>query len=70
MVIEKREDYPSEWATFTAISKLLGMSPETLRTWFRKTQVDTGARPGDENHGKSPESIIEIPHPVRAVVGH
>jgi len=46
MVIEKREDYPSEWATFTAISKLLGMSPETLRTWFRKTQVDTGARPG------------------------
>jgi hypothetical protein len=25
---------------------------------------------GDENHGNSPESIIEIPHPVRAVVGH
>ena len=24
----------------------------------------------DENHGNSPWSIIEIPHPVRAAVGH
>jgi len=46
MAIENRSDYPSEWATFTAVSKLFGMSPETLRTWVRKTQVDTGSRPG------------------------
>ncbi len=24
----------------------------------------------DENHGNSPESITEIPHPLRAAVGH
>jgi transposase len=46
MAIEKREDYPSEWATLSAVSKLFGMSPETLRTWVRRTQVDTGTRPG------------------------
>ncbi|MGH3732946.1 MAG: transposase [Acidimicrobiales bacterium] len=46
MVMNNRQDYPSEWAAFTAISKLFGMSPETLRTWVRKTQVDTGSRPG------------------------
>jgi len=46
MVIERREDYKSEWATVTAISKLLGMSPETLRGWVRRTQVDQGTRPG------------------------
>jgi transposase len=46
MVIENRQDYPSEWATFTAVSKLFGMFAETLRTWVRKTQVDTGSRPG------------------------
>jgi transposase len=46
MAIEKRADYPSEWATFSAIAKLLGMSPETLRTWVRRAQVDTGTRPG------------------------
>jgi quinol monooxygenase YgiN len=27
-------------------------------------------RSGDENHGNSPESITEIPHLLRAVVGH
>jgi len=32
MVIDSRPDYPSEWAAFTAISKLFGMSAETLRT--------------------------------------
>ena len=46
MVSDKREDYPSEWATFTAVSKLLGMTPETLRTWFRKAQIEGGALPG------------------------
>ena len=46
MVSDKREDYPSEWATFTAIAKLLGMTPETLRTWVRKARVEGGARPG------------------------
>ena len=44
--MDNRPDYPSEWAAFTAISKLFGMLPETLRTWVRKTQVDTGSRPG------------------------
>jgi transposase len=46
MVIDKREDYSSEWAALTAISNLFGMSPETLRNWLRRTQVDTGSRPG------------------------
>jgi transposase len=46
MAIEKRSDYPSEWATFSAVAKLLGMSPETLRTWVRRAQVDTGSRAG------------------------
>ena len=46
MVIDNRSDYPSEWAALTGISKLFGMSAETLRTWVRRTQVDTGSRPG------------------------
>ena len=46
MAIEKRSDYPSEWATFTASAKLFGMSPETLRTWVRRDQVDHGIRAG------------------------
>ncbi len=46
MVKDNRADYPSEWAAFTAISNLFGMSPETLRTWVRRTQIDAGSRLG------------------------
>ena len=46
MVIDNREDYLSEWAALTGISKLFGISPETLRTSVRRTQVDTGSRTG------------------------
>jgi transposase len=46
MMLERREDYKSEWAAFVGISKLFGMSPETLRSWVRKAQVDEGSRPG------------------------
>jgi len=46
MVNDNRSDYKSEWAAFTAISKLFGMSPETLRAWVRRSQIDLGARAG------------------------
>ena len=59
MVSDKREDYPSEWATFTAISKLLGMSPETLRTWVRKAQVDGGSRPGLSSDERARLKLLE-----------
>jgi transposase-like protein len=32
MVQDNRSDYKSEWAAFTAISKLFGISPETLES--------------------------------------
>ena len=46
MVIDNREDDLSERAALTGISKPFGISLETLRTWVRRTQVDTRSRPG------------------------
>src|SRR5258707_6759612 len=46
LVLEHRDDYPSEWAAITAVSKRLGMNAETLRNWIRQQQVDTGDRDG------------------------
>src|SRR5664280_1551995 len=46
MLIEHRAEYPSEWAAMTAISAKLGMTPETLRIWVRRTEIDDGKRPG------------------------
>jgi transposase len=46
MLVEHRGEYPSEWAAMTAISAKLGMTPETLRIWVRRTEIDDGKRPG------------------------
>src|SRR5947208_1102198 len=46
MVVEHRDEYPTEWAALASISSKLGMTPETLRKWLRRDQVDSGGRPG------------------------
>jgi transposase len=46
MVIEHAEEYPSEWAAMCSVASKLGMTPETLRKWVRREQIDGGIRPG------------------------
>lgn len=47
MVAEIRPDYPSQWAAICEVSSKLGIgTPETLRTWIRRCEVDSGNRPG------------------------
>jgi transposase len=40
LVLEHRDDYPSEWAAITAVSKRLGMNAETLRNWIRQQTIE------------------------------
>lgn len=47
MVAELRPQYESEYATMTAVANKLGITtPETVRKWVRRAQVDAGQRPG------------------------
>jgi transposase len=46
MVFEHEAEHPSQWAAITSIASKFGMTPETLRTWVRRAEVDAGARPG------------------------
>ena len=56
MVLESRADYPSEYEAIRSIATKLGItSPESLRKWVRRAEVDAGARPG-----KSTDEIAEI----------
>jgi transposase len=47
MVREHRGEYGSEWAALVSIAQKLGIAtPETLRKWVRRAEVDAGQRPG------------------------
>ena len=46
MLNEHRAEYESEWAAVCSIAEKIGCSPETLRTWVRRVQIDQGERPG------------------------
>jgi transposase len=46
MLAEHRHEYPSEWAAMTSIASKFGMTPETLRSWVRRSEIDRGVRLG------------------------
>ena len=47
MVAEVRPNYESEFAAITAVASKLGIgTPETLRKWVRRAQIDAGAAAG------------------------
>ncbi|MEX2292243.1 MAG: IS3 family transposase [Acidimicrobiales bacterium] len=46
MVFEQQTDHRSQWSAIRSVSAKFGMSPETLRHWVRRAEVDAGERPG------------------------
>jgi transposase len=46
MVFEHQDEYDSQWAAITSVATKLGMTPETLRKWVRRAEIDEGQRPG------------------------
>jgi transposase len=46
LVREHRAEHPSEWAAIQSVAAKLGMTPETLRIWVRRDEVDRHQRPG------------------------
>ena len=47
LVVESKGEYPSEFEAIRSIAAKLGIgSPETLRKWVRRAEIDGGQRPG------------------------
>lgn len=43
---EREHEHASQWAAIVSIAGKIGCSPETLRKWVRREEIDTGRRGG------------------------
>ena len=46
LVLEHQHEHESQWAAMISVAGKIGCSPETLRSWVRRVEVDEGRRPG------------------------
>ena len=63
MVLEHRGEYESEWAAISSVAAKIGSTAETLRSWVRQHQRDTGQREGVTTAEK--ERIKQLEREVR-----
>ena len=46
MVHEQESCHSSRWATIVSIAEKIGCTPETLRKWVQRSEIDSGDRAG------------------------
>ena len=46
MVLEHLPEHGSQWEAIRSIAGKIGCSPEALRIWLRRFEIDSGRRPG------------------------
>ncbi|MFD1507035.1 transposase [Georgenia yuyongxinii] len=68
MVLDHQSDYASQYAAIKAVAAKLDIGAESLRLWVRKSEVDTGKRPGvtSEEYARVKELEREVKELRRA----
>ena len=46
MVLEHEDDYSSRWQAICSVAAKIGCSPDSLKDWIRRFEVDQGQRDG------------------------
>ena len=46
MVLESERDYPSQWQAIQSVASKIGCSPDSLKAWLKRVQIDAGEVPG------------------------
>ncbi len=46
LVYEHEKEHTSQWAAITSIASKMGCSAQTLSSWIKRREVDTGRRGG------------------------
>ena len=59
MVLDHQADHPSQWAAIVSIAMKIGCTAETLRKWVRRSERDTGERPGPTSEERERLKALE-----------
>ena len=46
MLLERQDEYPSQWQAICSIAAKIGCTGETLRSWLHQAERDQGVRAG------------------------
>lgn len=46
LVLTSERDHKSRWAAIKSVAAKIGCTPETLRSWIGRMEVDSGVKPG------------------------
>ena len=46
MVLDHEGEHASRWAAVVSIAGKIGCTPQTLNEWVKRTEVDSGRKPG------------------------
>ena len=59
MVFEHEHEYSSQWAALGSIAGKIGCTPETLRSWVRQAEIDSGRRGGQSTDERQRMKALE-----------
>jgi len=45
LVLTSEHEHPSRWSTIVSVASKIGCTPETLRKWINRMEVDSGIKP-------------------------
>lgn len=46
LVLQTEHEHNSRWSTIKSIAAKIGCTPETLRSWVNRLEIDQGTKPG------------------------
>jgi transposase-like protein len=59
MLFEHEKDYESRWAALVSIASKIGCTAETLRSWVKQIEIDTGRRDGMSSDDRTRLKALE-----------
>ena len=68
LVLTSEHDHSSRWAATQSVASKIGCTPETLRTWLKKMEINAGTKPGVtvDQHQRTKELEREVRELKRA----